>query len=146
MRRLLASATLAALLLPPVAGAESLNKCVGAAGEVTYSNLPCRGARHVEALPIDPPPERPAGVKAAPVVTATPALDRETGQPAAAGVRVRRVATSDARRCDAITEKLGRVMDTMDQARRKGYTLDEADKWGREIKDLQRKKQQAGCF
>ena len=144
MRRLLASAVLAALLLPPAAAAASLNKCVGATGEVTYSNLPCRGAQHVEAVPIDPPAEQPAGIKAAPV--ATPALDRDSGRKDASGTSVRRVTTGETRRCDAIAEKLGRVLDTMDQARRKGYTLEQADKWGREIKDLQRKKQQAGCF
>ena len=144
MRRLLASAALVTLLLPPAAGAASLNKCVGAAGEVTYSNLPCRGAQQVEAVPIDPPPERPAGIKVAPAVT--PALNRDSGRPAAARTSVRRVRSGDQPRCDAIAEKLGRVLDTMDQARRKGYTLEQADKWGREIKDLQRKKQQAGCF
>ncbi|MHB1351718.1 MAG: DUF4124 domain-containing protein [Thiobacillus sp.] len=146
MHRLLAPAVLAALLLPPAADAASLNKCVGAAGEVTYSNLPCRGARHVQTVPIDPAPEQPAGIRATPIAAATPALDRDFGRKDAAGASVRRVTTGEKRRCDAIAEKLGRVLDTMDQARRKGYTLEQADKWGREIKDLQRKKQQAGCF
>ena len=46
----------------------SLNKCIDAAGRVTYSNLPCRGAHEVQKVEIDPPPPRPA-----PVPASTPA-------------------------------------------------------------------------
>jgi outer membrane biosynthesis protein TonB len=50
----------------------SLNKCIDAAGRVTYSNLPCRGAREVQKVEIDPPPPRPAPAPA-PVPVPTPA-------------------------------------------------------------------------
>lgn len=48
--------------------------------------------------------------------------------------------------CDTLTDKLGLVLDKMDAARRKGYTAKEMDQWNLEIKGLERKKQQAGCF
>ena len=34
----------------------------------------------------------------------------------------------------------------MDEARRKGYTQAQMNKWNQEIKALKRKKQQSGCF
>jgi hypothetical protein len=34
----------------------------------------------------------------------------------------------------------------MDKAHRKGYTQDQMDKWNQEVKSLERKKQQSGCF
>jgi hypothetical protein len=152
MRRLLAPAVLAALLLTPVANAASLNKCIGARGEVTYSNMPCRDAQQVEALAIDPAPAAPpaaafppASGNTRPAPTGAPALRLETRRTSGAGV-TEGTAAGTKRRCDAIADKLGRVLDTMDQARRKGYTQDQADAWNREIKDLERKKQQAGCF
>ena len=48
--------------------------------------------------------------------------------------------------CDALTDKLGLVLDKMDAARRKGYTSKAMDKWNLDIKSLERQKQQAGCF
>lgn len=48
--------------------------------------------------------------------------------------------------CDTLSDKLGLVLDKMDAARRKGYTQKQMDDWNSEIKTLERKKQQAGCF
>ena len=56
------------------------------------------------------------------------------------------VSRASPRQCDTLTEKLGSVFDKMDQARRKGYTQQQMDKWNQEIKDLERQKQQSGCF
>ncbi|MFN3752208.1 MAG: DUF4124 domain-containing protein, partial [Thiobacillus sp.] len=54
-------ALLPALLSGGVAAQATLNKCIDAEGRVTYSNLPCRGAREVKQVEIDPPPPpRPA--------------------------------------------------------------------------------------
>lgn len=50
------------------------------------------------------------------------------------------------RQCDALTEQLGRVFDKMDQARSKGTTQKQMDAWNQEIKALEQKKQQSGCF
>jgi len=48
--------------------------------------------------------------------------------------------------CDSLSDKLGLVLDKMDAARRKGYTQKQMDDWNSEVKTLERKKQQAGCF
>lgn len=67
------------LVLPVVfpAGASAqatLNKCIDTEGRVTYSNLPCRGAREVKKVEIDPPPPpRPTPVVPAPAPAPEPA-------------------------------------------------------------------------
>ena len=73
--------------------------------------------------PVAPPatPRRPAGIP-------SPAVRSSVGQ------------------CDALTEQLGRVFDKMDQARSKGTTQKQMDAWDQEIKALEQKKQQSGCF
>jgi len=135
-------------LHPAVAAAQAtLNKCIDTQGNVTYSNLPCRNAREAHKVEIDPAP-KPNPVRtqpdklAPPKPAPTPAsirleTQRTTGKPA---VR------TTAGQCDTLTDKLGRVLDKMDQARRKGYTQQQMDKWNQEIKDLEHKKQQSGCF
>ncbi|HQS81175.1 MAG TPA: DUF4124 domain-containing protein [Thiobacillus sp.] len=140
-------------LLPAGASAQAtLNKCIDAEGKVTYSNLPCLNARQARKVEIDLAPEpdqaRPAPVPVEPEApraapppneTATLRLDtqRTTGKPAA---------RTSARQCDTLTDKLGRVFDKMDQARRKGYTQKQMDAWNLEVQDLERKKQQSACF
>lgn len=137
-----------ALVLATSAGAESLNKCIDAQGQVTYSNLPCRNAREVRAVEIDPiplpdpikPPVRAKPVNTlppAPVTTPQVSTHPATGKPAKA---------ASARQCDSLTDKLGTVFDKMDQARRKGYTQEQMNKWNQEVKALETKKQQSGCF
>lgn len=137
-----------ALVLATSAGADSLNKCIDAQGQVTYSNLPCRNAREVRAVEIDPiplpdpikPPVRAKAVKtlpSAPVTAPQVSTHPATGKPAK---------PASARQCDALTDKLGTVFDKMDQARRKGYTQEQMNKWNQEVKALETKKQQSGCF
>ena len=152
MRRLIALAGMAATLaLAASVNAATLNKCTDAKGKVTYSNLPCRDARMARELEIDPAPlpdpvrsqARPAPVKpAAPKAVSEIApirleTQRTTGKPAP---------HASSRQCDALTDKLGRVFDKMDLAHRKGYTQKQMDGWNQEVKDLERKKQQSGCF
>lgn len=74
-------------------------------------------------VPAAPPatPRRPAGIP-------SPAVRSSVGQ------------------CDTLTEQLGRVFDKMDQARGKGATQKQLDEWNQEIKALELKKQQSGCF
>lgn len=132
-------------LLPAGAAAQAtLNKCIDAQGKVTYSNLPCKNARETHAVAIDPAPvltqtDKPVPVKrAAPQPAATLRLDQHsTGKSAP---------RASARQCDAISDKLGNILDKMDQARRKGYTQKQMDKWNDDVKELERKKQQSGCF
>lgn len=149
--RLLALALLAlpALLSTGASAQATLNKCIDAQGRITYSNLPCRDAREARKVAIDPAPPaplrgepaKPAAPKAASSVKETATLrletQRTTGKPAA---------RLSARQCDALTEKLGRVFDKMDQARRKGYTQKQMNTWNQEVKDLERQKRQSGCF
>ncbi len=163
MRLLIAVAALASLALPAAAEANTLNKCIDAQGKVTYSNLPCRNAREVREVEIDPPP-LPDPVRAAPPPVAKPTPAEARPKPAAKPkpapavevippiqvenrqVPVKPAAQASARQCDTLTDKLGRVFDKMDQARRKGYTLEQMEKWNLEVKDLERQKQQSGCF
>jgi hypothetical protein len=154
MRHLIMLLGCAASLAAPTIEAASLNKCTDAQGRVTYSNLPCRNAREVRAVEIDPSPApdpvkpraaKPPPVQAAPAPTPLPNesatlhlnTQSTTGKPAP---RV------SARQCDSLTDKLGKVFDKMDQARRNGYTQEQMNKWDQEIKDLEGKKQQSGCF
>ncbi len=149
MRRLFALAGIAFLLLPAGAQASSLSKCIDAQGKVTYSNLPCRDAQEVRTVELDPaPPLPPRPAKAA---DPAPSPTRQPATPASLRLDTQRTsgkpaAQASQRRCDAIADKLGSVLDKMDLARRKGYTQKQVDAWNAEIRELERKKQQAGCF
>ena len=159
--RLLALALLALpALLPAGAAAQAtLNKCIDAEGKVTYSNLPCRNAREARKVEIDPAPlADPVRTQAvpmqAPPVSAPPAPPKakvRAEEPAHIRLETRAstrqpAARASVRQCDALSDKLGRVFDKMDAARRKGYTQEQMDAWNLEIKELERKKQQSGCF
>ena len=158
MRRVIVLTGLIALTLAAGAEAATLNKCIDAKGEVTYSNLPCRNAKEVHKLEIDPEPQ-PDPVRAQPVQAqaaqpekpAAPKPAAPTKESAPIRLETRRttgkpVSQASTRQCDTLSDKLGRVFDKMDLARRKGYTQEQMDKWNLEVKDLERKKQQAGCF
>ena len=134
------------------AEAATLNKCIDAKGEVTYSNLPCRNAREVRTLEIDPaPPSDPevqpiqahAAKSAKPVAPAKEPVSIRLGARKFSEKSVSRAST---RKCDTLTDKLGQVVDKMDRAHRKGYTQKQMDAWNQEVRDLERKKQQSGCF
>ncbi len=144
----------AALFTSPALAQATLNKCIDARGKVTYSNLPCRNAREARTVEIVPPPtpdaRRPEPVAPQPAKAAPP---KPAGVPQPASIELETRQTSgkpslhgSARQCDALTDKLGRMFDKMDQARRKGYTQEQMDAWNREVKALERKKQQSGCF
>jgi hypothetical protein len=178
--RLLAFALLALTILLPagVSAQATLNKCVDANGKVTYSNLPCRNAREVHKVAIDPAPTpvRPqpaprqapvapvapdvrnapaapaaspaAVVPATPVAPKAPVISIEPGSKyiEAQPTTIKPAARGSASQCDALTEQLGRVFDKMDAARRVGATQEQMDTWSEEIKELELKKQQSGCF
>lgn len=154
--RLLALALFAlTATLPAIASAQAtLNKCIDAESQVTYSNLPCRNAREARKVAIDPTPlPDPAPPTPVRVEPAKPAASQtpSPSKPASLHLDTRRTtgkpsAHTPARQCDALTDKLGRVFDKMDQARRKGYTQEQMNTWNLEVKDLERQKQQSGCF
>jgi hypothetical protein len=149
----------AGMLAAGSSAAATLNKCIDAQGKVTYSNLPCRNARETRAVEIDPPPKpEPAKRSPAPVPVAksapSPAIPEPSPLPAEkpASTHVETRSTGkpaphlSARQCDSLSDKLGKIFDQMDQARRSGYTQEQMDKWNREAQELERKKQQSGCF
>lgn len=146
---------LSALCPPAVLAQATLNKCIDAQGQVTYSNQPCRNARESRTVAIDPPPipDKPH-VYAPPAV---PAAVKAIPEPATTQMETRQIVksttpsgktaqTMSAKQCDALSDKLGKALDKMDQARRKGYTLEQMNKWNEEVRELERKKQQSGCF
>lgn len=145
-----------ALVLATSVQAATLNKCIDANGQVTYSNLPCRNAREARAVEIDPAP-RPDPVKPhvikSPPVQAAPASPSAATPVESATIQINTQSSTgkpakhaSARQCDSLSDKLGTVFDKMDQARRKGYTQEQMNKWNQEIKALETKKQQSGCF
>ncbi|ODU26429.1 MAG: hypothetical protein ABS93_03885 [Thiobacillus sp. SCN 62-729] len=154
MRSLIGLAGILVVALPLHVEAATLNKCIDAKGEVTYSNLPCHNAREVRTVEVDPaPPPDPVHTQP-PRAQAKSASDKPAPtpkEPAPIHLDAQRttgkpVSHASARQCDTLSDKLGRVSDKMDQARRKGYTQKQMDKWNLEVKELERKKQQSGCF
>ena len=168
MQRSIVLAILAVLTLATGVNAATLNKCIDAKGQVTYSNLPCRNAREVRTVEIDPAPlpdpvrAQPASAVQAEAVQAQPAKAAPQAaispkKPTSIQIDTQRtpgnthttgksVSHASQRQCDTLTDQLGRVFDKMDQARRKGYTQKQMDAWNLEVKELERKKQRAGCF
>ena len=148
--------------------ANSLNKCLDVYGKVTYSNLPCKGASEVRKVEIDPAPpvpvtaalpsaassgssktEAPVDVipEKSPVVTVTKPTTTPTEKKAEIKLETLGAPKKQSQNnCDTLSDKLGLVLDKMDTARRKGYTQKQMDEWNSDIKTLERKKQQAGCF
>ena len=145
-------------LYPTFAAAQAtLNKCIDARGLVTYTNKPCVNAQEVHKVAIDPAPtpERPRAepaqvqaVKPEAVPAPAPAAIHLETQRIPNGISPAKKSAqqSSAKQCDALSDKLGRVLDKMDQARRKGYTQKQMDDWNEEVHALEQKKQQSGCF
>ena len=142
-------------LCPVLAAAQAtLNKCIDAKGAVTYTNKACSNPRETHKVEIDPAPvpDRPL-VEPAQVKPVKTAADKPLPSPAPATIQLETQRTtgksaqhSSGKQCDALSDKLGRVLDKMDQARRKGYTQKQMNGWDEEARELERKKQQSGCF
>lgn len=160
-------------LMTGVVPAASLNKCVDAYGKVTYSNLPCKGANEVRKVEIDPAPPVPPAVPVTPLalpamavpespkvevpVYLAPQKNPVVSIPKSGAAPLEKKAAikfetlggpkkQSQNTCDTLSDKLGLVLDKMDAARRKGYTQKQMDDWNSEIKSLESKKQQSGCF
>ena len=156
-------------MMASTAIAASLNKCVDAYGKVTYSNMTCKGANEIRKIEIDPAPPVPPPAplhstskvdvhstskvdvpvyvmpetSPVPLIHATPLEKKPVIKLETFGATPKKQSQNT---CDKFTDKLGLVLDKMDAARRKGYTQKQMDEWNLEIKSLERKKQQAGCF
>lgn len=149
---------LSALCPPAVLAQVTLNKCIDAQGKTTYSNQPCRNARESRTVEIDPPPipDKPR-VQIAPTPHAVSTPAKLIPEPTTTQLETRQIVKStgpsgksaqntSAKQCDSLSDKLGKALDKMDQVRRKGYTLEQMNKWNEEVRELERKKQQSGCF
>lgn len=141
------------LNVAPAWAQATLNKCTDARGLVTYTNKPCVNAQEVRKLEIDPAPvpDQPH----AEVQTNKPVMPAiETSKPSGSvQIETRKTAAgkpvlekSAGGQCDILSDQLGRILDKMDQARRKGYTQAQMDKWNEQTRELERKKQQSACF
>jgi type VI protein secretion system component VasK len=145
--------------VPAIAGAQAtLNKCIDAHGQVTYTNQPCKNAREVHKVEIDPPPlpDSPR-VESEKMQDAVPAVSKPATKAARPTIKIEAKTTpkgatekpvqkSSTKKCDDLSDKLGRVLDQMDLAHRKGYTLEQMNKWNEDVRDLEQQKQQSGCF
>ena len=140
--------SLCALQPAPAWAQSTLNKCIDARGDVTYSNLPCKNAREARKIEVDPaPPGPPASPKPAPAHKAP----KPAAPPATLRLDTQRssgkaVSHASAQQCDSLSDKLGRLLDKMDEARRKGYSQEQMNTWNEEVRELERKKRQSGCF
>lgn len=166
MRALLFTLLVMPVLLPAGASAQpTLNKCIDAEGRITYSNLPCRNAREMRKVEIDPAPpadavraapprQLPANIPPAaaqpakrdaprPGLVIEPSSKFQIEPPQEAGKAPQHASAAE---CDALADKLGQVLDKMDQARRRGFTKAQMDDWNQEIQTLEQQKQQSGCF
>jgi hypothetical protein len=74
---------------------------------------------------------RPTPAKPAPTAAATPA---------------KAPAVAQRQQCERLTSETSALLDRMDQARRKGEDAGQMDAWNREVRELERKKQDSGCF
>lgn len=155
MRRWSVLIAVASLALSGGVGATTLNKCIDASGGVTYSNLPCRNAQESEKIEVDPAPltesvpaqsSRASSMKSQPPLQQRAQPSPEPQRAAKPSAPSKPAARATAGKCDALSEKLGNVLDKMDTAHRKGYTQEQMDQWNKEVKELERTKQQSGCF
>jgi hypothetical protein len=113
---------------------------------VTYSNLQCPGKDATLKVEIDPAPPVPPAPKVKLEKRAPKPSAEATDEDVQAIVPKRKHGADNQKKCDVLSDKLGRVIDKMDTARRQGYTLKQMDTWQQEAKSLEHKKQQTGCF
>ena len=92
--------------------------------------------------PAAPRMQAPAAAPRAPVIAIEPSPKYIEAQPSP----VKPAAHPSASQCNALSDQLGRIFDKMDAARRVGATQEQMNTWNEEIKELERKKQQSGCF
>lgn len=148
--RILPLLTLQALILLALPAHATLYKCQDAAGQITYTNLPCEKSSLKESkiIPPPPPPAEPTQAKPAPVAESKP-VDKHSASPEKKGSTslqlIKSQETSD-KKCAKLNDALGKTMDEMDAARRQGYTPKQEAEWNAKLKKLQADKNKLGCF
>ncbi|MGA7179784.1 MAG: DUF4124 domain-containing protein [Thiobacillaceae bacterium] len=146
------SILLLCLLALPVQ-AESLYKCVNAAKQVTYSNLPCSKFPGMsEAKTIEPDPGPPVSETPSPAAREKARDEtgkrrtKKTAKEKAETKRVLKAERAEKNKCDKISDQISEVMDKMDAARHKGYTAEQESEWNQKINELTAKKNRLNCF
>jgi uncharacterized protein DUF4124 len=133
------------------AQAEVLYKCVNAAMDVTYSNIPCRkfpGLKEAKAIDSDPGPASSETTGTAPGKGEDVGgrLPKQTARATAEGKRVLKAERSGRSPCDALSDQISELMDKMDSARENPYSAQQENEWNDKIKQLNVKKHRLNCF
>ena len=135
-------------LVFPLAAQAGLLKCADSKGNVTYTNLPCAriGLREVAVIPPPPPPvlNTPARVPE----TARSVVEKDSAAPQTkdnASLQLMKSVQAGDDKCAKLNSAMGRIMDEMDAARRKGRA-DSNAAWNENLKKLQADKNRLGCF
>ncbi len=140
-------------MLAPLAAQADLFKCTDQAGKVTYTNLPCAKMGLTETKVIPPPPPlpvqrgKPASAAAEKASIADSAAENRPGtrkkeKPA----RAAHPQESNNKKCAKLRDRMGRIMDQMDAARRHGYTAKQETDWDNKLRQLQAEKNRLDCF
>ncbi len=130
----------------------TLYKCMDHAGKITYTNLPCdkNGLKESGIIPPPPPPaDTPVSAPQDKAPVAGKPSGKSTDKPPASNsvsVQLHAPQQSSGEKCVRLDDTIGQVMDEMDEARRKGYTLQQEAAWKARIKKLQAEKNKHGCF
>lgn len=134
----------------------TLYKCQDAAGNITYTNLPCdkSGLKETKIIPPPPPPAEPVIGKPAAKKTAEPTeavssekqLAKPDKKPDSTSLQLIKSQEASDKKCAKLNDALGKTMDEMDAARRQGYTARQEAEWNAKLKKLQADKNKHGCF
>lgn len=129
----------------------TLYKCQDTDGRVTYTNLPCEqnGLKETKVVTPPPPPAEASPVR--PVVSpeSRPAGNQPSDHDRKnSGTTLQLIKSPEPRgnKCAQLNDAMGKVMDDMDAARRKGYTQKQEAEWNARLKKLQADKNKHGCF
>ena len=139
-------------MLFPLAAQAGLFKCTDQAGKVTYTNLPCAKMGLTETKVIPPPPLPAQHGKSAPVaaekasITDSAAENHVRTQKKGKPVRAAQPQESNNKKCAKLRDRMGRIMDQMDAARRHGYTAKQETDWDNKLRQLQAEKNRLDCF
>ncbi len=137
-------------LLMPLSANANLFKCTDIKGHITYTNSPCTkvGLKENKVLPPPPPPAIDAPAKL--TVQAKKEVEKEEPHSAkpqqTVALQVVKTIQSNSDACNRLNEEVGRTMDEMDAARTQGGSQKKQSGWNEQLKQLQAKKSQLGCF
>jgi hypothetical protein len=135
-------------LFYPIAAQAILLKCTDSKGHITYTNSPCAKSGLKEAAVIQPPP--PPVLDAAVKVSepAQAAAEKKINSPKTnetASLQLMKSVQTENVQCAKLNNAMGRIMDEMDAARRRGQSTD-ANGWNENLKKLQAEKNRLACF